>query len=405
MQFWSVSEVNRHLRRTLEEDAYLRDLWVVGEVSNLSVAMSGHAYFTLKDSASQLRCVIFRGQLQRLPHRPANGMLCAAHGALKVYEPQGTYQLYVEFLAPEGLGEAQLRLEELRLRLEAEGLFEPSRKRPLPRYPTRIGVVTSATGAVIHDIRIVLARRWPLAQLVLAPALVQGEDAPASISASLEDLNRSGDVEVIIVARGGGSREDLMAFNDERVARAIFASRVPVVSAVGHEVDVTIADLVADHRAPTPSAAAEVVSPDVREVNRDLESYAATLRWHLTRRLVAASTELGSLREALARRSPRQILVDRGNQVNGLAERLTLATQHVLDVNSHQLRARALQLSALDPLAILRRGYSVTYDSGTGRAVTSIEQVRPGNRLRTRVADGTFESTVEQASAGEASTP
>jgi exodeoxyribonuclease VII large subunit len=318
-----------------------------------------------------------------------------------VYEPQGAYQLYAEFVAPEGIGEAELRLEELRLRLEGEGLFEPSRKRPLPSFPRRIGIVTSATGAVIHDVRTVLARRWPLVQLVLAPSLVQGEDAPEALSRALYDLNRLGEVDVIIVARGGGSREDLMAFNDEQVARAIFGSRVPVVSAVGHEVDVTIADLVADQRAPTPSAAAELVSPDGREVSRDLSNYAASLRWHLTRRLAEARDDLAAAASALERRSPVAVIRERRDATALLAGRLDTAARHALELRDHRLRARALQLAALDPVAILRRGYSVTYEPTTRRPITSIQQIYAGARLQTRLEDGTFDSTVNGLSAGE----
>ena len=289
--------------------------------------------------------------------------------------------------------------------LDAEGLFEPSRKRPLPTFPKRIGIVTSATGAVIHDVRTVLSRRWPLVQLVLAPSLVQGEDAPEAISRALDDLNRVGDVDVIIVARGGGSREDLMPFNDERVARAIFGSRVPVVSAVGHEVDVTIADLVADQRAATPSAAAELVSPDGREVSRDLSNYAAALRWHVTRHLAETRDDLAAAEGALARHSPVEVIRDRRDAVTRLAGHLETTARHALDLHDHRLRARGLQLAALDPRGILRRGYSLTYDPTSGRPITSIHQVTPGSRLRTSVEDGTFDSTVDRLSAGEEKEP
>lgn len=396
MQIWSVSEVNRHVRRTLEEDAYLRDLWVEGEVSNLSVAMSGHAYFTLKDAGSQLRCMIFRQQLQRIRRRPENGERCVAQGALRVYEPQGVYQLYATFLAPAGLGELQLRLEELRLRLESEGLFDPSRKRPLPAYPRRIGVVTSRTGAVIHDIQNVLARRWPLATIVLAPTLVQGAEAIPLICQAIDDLNHDGDVEVIIVARGGGSAEDLAAFNDEKVARAIFASHTPIVSAIGHETDVTIADLVADQRAPTPSAAAEMIAPDLREVSERLTEYARAFRWHTARRLDQARLDLDQVTRQLEQQAPSGLIRHRRTEIQYLSGRLKAMVTHHLQLCEQDLNARALQLAALDPLAILRRGFSVTYRVDSGKAVASVAEVSPRVRLRTRVADGTFDTVVAE---------
>src|SRR5262249_13054397 len=339
MEILAVSEVNRYLRRVIEDDLNLRSVWVQGEVSNFTVSMSGHAYFTLKDSLSQLKCVMFRQHLSRVRQRPDNGELSVARGPIRVYEPQGIYQLYVEFVAPAGLGELQLRLEELRTRLEAEGLFEPTRKRPLPVWPERVGVVTSASGAVIHDIRTVMARRFPLAEIVLAPAPVQGDEAPARLCQAIEDLNHYGNVDVIVVARGGGSLEDLWAFNDETLARTIFASRVPVVSAIGHETDVTIADLVADHRASTPSAAAEMVVPDQREVSARLAELTRSLCWQAEQRLEVRFAAVRQLADTLELRSPMGEIQSRRDAVERLLDRAAVSARHGLAVKTERLRA------------------------------------------------------------------
>jgi exodeoxyribonuclease VII large subunit len=394
MYIWGVGEVNRYLKQLIEGDPSLRELWVEGEVSNLSVAMSGHAYFTLKDAGSQLRCVMWRQSYGRMRHRPNNGDRCVARGPIRVYEPQGAYQLAVEFLAPAGLGERQLRLEELRARLEAEGLFEPSRKRPLPSWPVRVGVVTSATGAVIHDIFTVVARRFPLADLVLAPTPVQGDGAAAQICAAIADVAERGRVDVIILARGGGSTEDLWPFNEEMVARAIFASPIPVVSAIGHETDVTIADLVADYRAPTPSAAAEVVVPDWRDLVGRVEDLARALEWHARRGLAECTARVEQANEELDRYAPASVVAARDEQVVQLAHRVVLATRHQLALQAERVRAPAAALAALDPGAILRRGYSLAWRADSGEAITRVEQVEPGVVVRTQVSNGRLDSVV-----------
>ena len=268
MEVYTVSSITTYLRELLETDPHLADIWVSGEVSNLTRSTAGHLYFTLKDSDSQLRCVFFRGAtLQRdLASMVESGAQVVAHGRISLYEVRGDLQFYVDFVQPEGVGVLAMEFERLKARLEQEGLFEQSRKRPLPQFPQRIGVVTSPTGAVFHDICSILARRWPLAEIVLAPSAVQGPEAVRGIVAGIAALNDEPDMDVIIVARGGGSLEELWAFNEEAVARAIYASHAPVVSAVGHETDYTIADYVADVRAPTPSTAAELVAPDRRAI-------------------------------------------------------------------------------------------------------------------------------------------
>ena len=394
MEIWGVSDVTRYVKQVIEDDLRLRDVWVEGEVSNFTISMSGHAFFTLRDSASQLKCVMFRPYVQRMRNRLANGEQGVARGAIRVYEAQGVYQLYAEFLAPAGLGEAQIRLQELLARLEAEGLFEPSRKRPLPAWPRRVGVVTSATGAVIHDIRTVVARRYPLATIVLAPAPVQGADAAPRIGQALARLNEVGNVDVIIVARGGGSSEDLSAFNDEVVARAIFASRAPVVSAIGHETDTTIADLVADRRAPTPSAAAEMVVPNVQEIRARLDDLGQTIHDRTRFGLDQVARQIARLELSLTRRAPVDEISRRRARLSELRQRATRAVRHLGDLQFERVRAREAQLVTLSPLAVLRRGYSVCTHGESGAPVTSVSQVDAGVRVRTRVLDGTFDSQV-----------
>jgi exodeoxyribonuclease VII large subunit len=395
MIIWDVAQVNRYVKQLIESDERLGDIWVEGEVSNFVVSMAGHAFFTLKEAQSQLRCVMFRQQLTRIRQRPENGDLCVARGALRVYEAQGTYQLYVEFVAPAGLGELQLRLEELRTRLTGEGLFDESRKRTLPSWPRRIGVVTSATGAVLHDIRTVVARRWPVAELVLAATAVQGDSAAPQICRAIEDLNDFGQVDVIVVARGGGSLEDLWPFNDESVARAIFASRVPVVSAIGHETDITIADLVADRRAATPSAAAELIVPDIEEVRQRLADYARTFWWLARQQLDTRRANLRDRESALERFSPIEVVEHYRNDLSLLARRAHLAVVNDLALRHERLRARELQLAALSPLAILERGYSVTWLEDAREVVRSIGQVERGSRTRTKVTDGVIVGVVD----------
>ena len=392
MQIWGVSDVTHYVKQVIENDPSLGDVWVEGEISNFTVAMSGHCYFTLKDATSQLKCVMFRHFAQRLRKRPDNGDIAVARGPIRVYESQGVFQLYAEFLAPAGMGELQLRLEELRLRLEGEGLFEPSRKRALPTWPRRIGVVTSATGAVIHDVRTVIARRFPLVEIVLAPSPVQGDEAVPGICQAIDDLNRFGDVDVIIIARGGGSREDLGAFNAEAVARAIFGSRAPVVSAIGHETDVTIADLVADQRAPTPSAAAEMVVPDIREVRARLSALSRMLALRVTLTLDQSMARVEQTADALGRLAPAEQLVRYRSEVDDCLKRAGMAFQHVSELRREQVRARELQLSSLNPHAVLRRGFSVCRLTGTGEVISSIEQIAGDVSLTTEVADGSFTS-------------
>lgn len=395
MNVLAVNELTAYLRELLDEDALLQDLWIRGEVSNFSRSSAGHCYFTLKDEQCQLRCVLFRGNARGLAFLPGNGDGLLAHGRVTLYEARGEYQLLVDLVQPAGVGPLQLAFEELRHRLANEGLFQEERKRPLPAMPRCIGVVTSASGAVWHDIQTVIARRFPLAELLLAPALVQGADAPASIVAALQCLRAEERVEVIIVARGGGSLEDLWAFNDERVARAIFAARVPVISGVGHEVDVTIADLVADLRAPTPSAAAELCVPDRRELAGRVGE-ARQRAWSLIEETLRGRREaLIRVERDLARASPARSVARERQRLDELTQRAERALAHHRQLRRQVVLRLERQLAALDPRAVLTRGYALVEDAESGTPIVSATTPRAGQALRVTMADGAFEALVE----------
>ncbi len=394
MQVLTVSQVTARLKELLESDLLFADLWISGEVSDRSQPPSGHTYFSLKDQGAQLKAVFFRPSAQRqrlmLEHLQ-RGAQVIVHGRLTVYEQRGDLQIMVDFVQPEGVGIRQAQFERLRLQLDEEGLFDPGRKRPLPLFPKRVGVVTSPSGAVFHDITNVLGRRWPLVEIVLAPTPVQGPEAGAGVRHAIEALNGLGDVDVIIVARGGGSVEELWAFNEEGVARAVFGSLVPVVSAVGHETDTTICDYVADRRAPTPSAAAEMVAPDRAHV-------AARLAGAVSSTFNAARNALGrdrSMVEGALARSLRAM-----PDVPRLRQRLEDFDRRAgaAFLSEHRRRRQELdtssrQIQALDPQATLNRGYAVVHKGG--RVVSSIGAVSTGDGLIVKVADGGFPARVD----------
>lgn len=397
MQILGVTEVARYLNSLLRRDALLSDLWVRGEIASLSHSAAGHYYFSLRDATSQLRCVLFRGSAARLGTVPQNGAAVVLHGSMSLYEGSGACQLNVDLLYPEGLGLAQIKLEALRARLEKEGLFAPERKRGLPAFPRRIGLVTSGTGAVLHDILQVLGRRYPLAELVLAPASVQGERAPDEICAALDRLAREHTLghtlDVIIVARGGGSQQDLAAFNEERVVRAFFGCPIPTVSAIGHETDVTLADLAADVRAVTPSAAAELVAPDVREIRQQVTDYVRRAEQATQARLAAARADLQLAERRLFSRSPRTQIAGLRAEIKALLYQGLASVEQRLGLAHEQVRGRLLQLEALSPARTLERGYAIcTLESGL--VVRSIEQVAQDDRLDVRLFDGRVASRV-----------
>ena len=401
MPTYTVSQVATYIRSELEADPHLADLWIEGEVSNLSVASSGHAYFNLKDRQAVLQAVMFRSQ--RGIHLLANGEQVTAHGRVSFYEPRGTLNIMVDVVAPLGLGELALELERLKQKLSAEGLFDPGRKRPLPVFPKVIGVVTSPTGAVFHDIQNVLSRRYPLARLVLSPTQVQGEGAAASIASALELLDRDGDCDVIIVARGGGSLEDLWPFNEELVARAIYACSTPVVSGVGHETDETIADYVADVRAPTPSAAAELIAPDVRDLRSTVAHFLQRMDRNLAGQLQQERAGVDRMRRQLEAGLPdiptfRRRIDDLARIAGGAVT--SLSKQRRLEVDGLQQRLRGL-----DPRATLRRGFSIVELVSSDSALTSVGQAAVGDELRITVTDGEVPAVVGKASAEMAELP
>ena len=391
---FTVSAVTAYIRQKLEADFTLQDLWLEGEISNWKRAASGHIYFTLKDSGASLRCVIWRSQAERLIYTPQQeGEAVLAHGRISVYEAGGNYQFYVDDLEPLGQGALYAEFERIKARLAGEGLFEAELKKPLPDFPRAIGLVTSPTGAALRDILNVLRRRFPLAQVILAPTQVQGEAAPAQIIAALQAVARQ-PVDVIILARGGGSLEDLWAFNDEGVARAMAACPIPVVSGVGHEVDFTIADFVADLRAPTPSAAAELVTPDRTELNRLLFAYQAALVDGARAIVTNARTDLQRQSWALERLSPQTTLNNNRQRIDTLINRAEATLQHHLSLRRAGVDALAARLATLNPEATLERGYAIVRK---GRAVVArAAQVGPGDNLLIQVSDGEFGATVTE---------
>ncbi len=388
----TVAQLVRQIKDVVEKDEILNDVWVRGEISNFSQAASGHVYFTLKDVSAAIRCVMWRSDASRVFKLPEDGDAIEAHGRVSMYETRGDVQLYVDEIKLAGAGALWEEFERLRVRIDAEGLFAPEHKRVLPKFPRTIGVVTSREGAVFHDICNVLSRRYPLVQVLLAPTPVQGEAAPSMIVDAIQRVNDAA-IDVLIVARGGGSIEDLWAFNDERVARAIYHSHVPVISAVGHETDFTIADFVADVRAPTPSAAAELAVPDERElraaVNFSQQRLAQIARDQIGDARVRLSNEI----YALERNSPQAHIADNRQRVDELSRRASMRVMQWLALQRGELNGATRHLDALNPQATLARGYAIVREKESGRVVKRVAQVRGGKEIAVRVSDGEFEAT------------
>jgi exodeoxyribonuclease VII large subunit len=393
---WTVSRLTQHIRTLLESDVTLQDVWVGGEISNLGRPASGHIYFTLKDTNASLRCIMWKGDARRLTLSLQDGMEVEAHGRIGVYEPQGQYQFYADILRP--VGEGLLYQEYLRLKaaLEAEGLFDAERKRPIPELPRVIGIVTSATGAALRDMLNTLRRRLPIVEVILAPSPVQGDEAPPKLVSALEALNRL-EPDVILLARGGGSIEDLWAFNDERAVRAVAASGVPVISGVGHETDFTLCDFAADLRAPTPTAAAELATPiTLIDLSAYLQGMRARLSTSTLNLLTAQRTRLDTLIAGLRFYSPaRRIRTDR-QRLDDYARRGTSALRHRLALEGSQLRGLERRVEALNPLAVLGRGYAVVTRQADGKIVSKVARAKSDDALRIRVSDGEFGATVSQ---------
>jgi exodeoxyribonuclease VII large subunit len=396
LRILTVSQLNTYLRELLDADEIARDVWIEGEVSNFSRAASGHCYLTLREGEAQIKAVCWRTYVARIPAMPGNGDAVLAHGRVAFYEAGGQIQLYVDMIRPAGIGLLYARFEELKARLEAEGLFDLSRKRELPAFPRRIGVATSPTGAALQDILKVLRRRYPLAQVVLAPCQVQGDGAAETVVEALYALYEQ-DLDVIIVARGGGSAEDLWTFNEEIVARAAFASPVPLISGVGHETDTTIVDYVADLRAPTPSAAAEMVAPDVEELAGAVGALRERVESALRRRLDDARSDLDTLERRLEQQSPATRLRRDRQALDELLRRASTRLAHGIELRRARLAGARSQLAALNPLATLGRGYAVVRRAADGRIVTDPAHVAAGDGLVVTVRGGDIDARANGA--------
>jgi exodeoxyribonuclease VII large subunit len=393
---WSVTDLTHYLRDLLESDELLQDVWVQGEVSNFSRPASGHLYFTLKDKGASLRCVMWRNNAARLAAMPRDGDGLEVHGAISLYEVGGQYQLYADLIRPAGEGALYQEFLRLKARLEAEGLFDPEGKRPIPEWPRRLGIVTSPTGAALRDMLNTLQRRYPLLEVFLAPTPVQGAEAPPGIVTALQMLNQVIQPDVILLARGGGSIEDLWAFNDERVARAIAASDAPVICGVGHETDFTIADFVADLRAPTPTAAAELATPDQLELRQTVQELTERLERSAKSYLTTERWSFAALNSRLILHSPRARIQTGRQRLDELTRRASIGLAHTQQLQRAQLSGLRQRLAALSPQSVLQRGYAIV-TAASGQIIHSTRQAKPGDALSVQVVDGTFPVRVESS--------
>ncbi len=394
-QYFSITQLNEYVRMLLDGNAVLSDMWIKGEISNFTNQYrTGHMYFSVKDAGATVRVVMFRTHAARLKFEPRDGMKVLLHGRVSAYVAGGQYQFYADCMEADGLGSLYLAFEQCKARLEAEGLFDPARKKQIPRMPNRVGIITSPTGAAIRDIINVTGRRYPQGELLIFPSLVQGEQAAAYLAGGIRYFNRARNVDVIIIGRGGGSIEDLWAFNDERLAREIAACEIPVISAVGHETDFTICDFVADLRAPTPSAAAELVFPDRRALKAELDARLARIGALTLSGVQARRRQLQTLAASRAMRSPATVLAEKQMRIDELWVRLQNAGGQMLARKQQALGASVGKLEALSPLAVLQRGYAVAAD-GAGEVATSAGAFAPGQPITVRFADGAVHATVE----------
>ena len=389
---YEVSQINTYLKDKFDSDPFLGGLCVRGELSNYKVYPSGHHYFTMKDAEGALRCVMFRGSAMRLRFRPENGMKVLAVGRITVYPRDGAYQMYCEALTPDGVGDLHVAYEQLKEKLQEEGLFERSHKKPLPPYPHRIAVITSSAGAAVHDILRILGKRYPLSRVILLSVRVQGAEAPPEIAGAIRYANRWKSADVILTGRGGGSIEDLWAFNDERVARAIYESEIPVVSAVGHEPDVTISDFVADVRAATPSNGAELIAPDQMELKQHLRGYEGRLAAAMERKLKLSRQQLEALAGRRVLQSPRNYFEDRRVTLDRMQERLGAAAQRIVDGTRRKFEQLTAALDAMSPLKVLGRGYAMVKSGG--KLAKSIRDLAAGDTVCIRLRDGAAEACV-----------
>lgn len=397
LRIFRVGELADYLKNLLEGDEALYDCWIAGEISNVSQTNSGHFFFTIKERDAQMRCVLFRQQAIWQTVLPTNGTAVLAHGYVSMYEATGNLQFYVDTLQEEGQGALFLAYEQLKAALEAQGLFAEERKRPIPLMPRRIGVVTSPQAAALQDILTVLGRRWPVAEVILSPTQVQGDGAARQVAGAIAALNQLEDdeaVDLIIVARGGGSIEELWAFNEEVVARAVYASQVPVISGVGHETDVTIIDHVADLRAPTPSAAAELATPDILELQATVEAWRRMMLNDMRGRLAVAWDEVQTEQDRLERLSPVWQVSNDRKQIESMRASMETYLRHRLAIERERIVGARQRLDALSPLQILRRGYAIVRDLDTGMVVSSLRDAQADHLLEIRLADGAFGARV-----------
>ena len=383
----SVSELNNLIKGLLEQEPLLSNVCVRGELSNYKIYPSGHHYFTLKDSESSLRCVMFKTSASKLRFRPENGMGVTVYGRVAVYPRDGAYQLYCSAIMPEGAGDLQVAFEQLKARLDSEGLFLRSHKKPLPQFPERIAIITSSAGAAVHDMIRILGHRWPMAQVVLLPVRVQGTEAPPEIVGAIKYANEFKVADLIITGRGGGSMEDLWAFNDERVARAIYASELPVISAVGHEPDVTIADYVADVRASTPSNAAEIAVPDWHDIQDALDAYSIRADQAMRKKLLSLSERLESYKNKRVITDPTAHIDNRRIELDHVRDRLAAAEERNLSRCRQSFVALTASLDAMSPLRVMTRGYVIA-EREDGTTVKSVNMISGGDTIKLRLWDG-----------------
>ena len=391
----TVTEVNEYIKMLLDGNTLLSDVMVKGEISNFTNHRTGHFYFSLKDEGGLIRAVMFKTAAQKLNFLPENGMKVILRGRISSFVRDGQYQIYVSDIQPDGVGSLYIAFEQLKRKLEAEGLFDQSRKRPIPRLPRRVGIVTSPTGAAVRDMINIFGRRFPYTELVLYPALVQGPGAAADVANGVRYFNDTDSVNVIVVGRGGGSIEDLWAFNDETLARTVAASRIPVISAVGHETDFTICDFAADLRAPTPSAAAELAVPETEDIKRRLENINTRNRNNIQSRIALYRSRLEQIMSVGVISSPERLLDGRRMNLLYCSEKMQRFCTDVYNKDKIRLAKTASKLEALNPLGIISRGYSAVTDAG-GKVIRAAGEISPGDELRVRFADGEATATVRE---------
>lgn len=391
LNIYEVSQLTFYLKELFVNHPALNDIWVQGEITNLALPPSGHCYFSLRDSNASIKCAMFRNQSQG-SNLLSNGTSVIAHGQISIYEARGDLQIIVDSIYPEGIGEREIRLNQLRSKLEKEGLFDQSRKRTLPSFPRKIGVVTSPTGSVWHDIQTVIKRRFPLTEIYFAPAAVQGIHATVNLNEALDAINLVDDLDLIILARGGGSLEDLDAFNEESIARTVFASKAPVISAIGHETDQTIVDLVSDVRAPTPSAAAEIAVPNVTDLKSNILSYNHRVFTGLMERIKLSRMNLLQLKERSLRGKPEFIKFKQG--IDDLTENIRRILDYDFKTKFESTSSLKLRLNSLSPIATMKRGYSIVENSENGTVVTNAQGLSKNDEIKVKLHRGQFSANI-----------